>query len=115
MRRSTVIALSAALGLAVPALAQNWGYVPYLNPTGQVDCTGSATWVRQARTRSAITVIVPSSATHAPVYFGPNSSVTTSTGFMVDSAHGMTLQPYSGALYCIVSSGEQIIGVVETY
>ena len=115
MRRSTVIALSAALGLAVPALAQNWGYVPYLNPTGQVDCTSSATLVRQARTRSAITVIVPSSATHAPVYFGPNSSVTTSTGFPVDPGHGMTLQPYMGALYCINGSGSQTVGVAEVY
>jgi len=113
MQRSTVIALSAALGLTVPAVAQQ-NYYPILNPTGQVLCGASATKITDPRTRSAITVIVPTGASN-PVYFGPNSSVTTSTGFPVDPGHGMTLQPYMGALYCINGSGSQTVGVAEVY
>ena len=102
------LALVLALGFGA-ADAQQQTY--YNNATSQITCLSSATLVVSPRARNAVTVAVPSSG--STVYFG-GSAVTALTGVAVGAGLAMTLQPYSGPLYC-VTAGSQSISVIETF
>lgn len=77
--------------------------------TSQVVCGASATLIDGIRNRHAITVKVP--LLGATVYIGP-AGVNASTGFGIDAGAAMTLEPYSGALYCVSSS--QTVQISQT-
>lgn len=90
------------------ALAQSFPNKNVL--TSQVVCGSSATQIDAIRNRHAITVKVPISG--ATVYIGP-ANVTTNTGLGIDAQAAMTLEPFSGALYC-VTGGSQSVQVLQT-
>lgn len=77
--------------------------------TSQPVCAASATLIDGIRNRHAITVKVPTGG--AVTYIGA-AGVTASTGLGIDPGAAMTLQPYSGALYCVGSS--QTVQVIQT-
>jgi hypothetical protein len=77
--------------------------------TSQVVCAASATLIDGVRNRHAITVKVPTGG--AVTYIGA-AGVNASTGLGIDPGAAMTLQPFSGALYCVGSS--QSVQVIQT-
>lgn len=97
----------ALIFCASGALAQSFSAKTVL--TSQVVCAASATQIDAFRNRHGITVKVPLNG--ATVYIGP-AGVTTSTGLGIDAGAAMTLEPFSGALYCISSS--QSVQVLQT-
>ena len=103
------LALVLALGFGA-ADAQQQTY--YNNATSQITCQSSATLVVASRVRNAVTVVVPSSG--STTYFG-GPSVSSSSGVAIAAGNALTLQPYSGPLYCAVSSSTQAITVIETF
>jgi len=105
-----IVAAIAAFFIAVPAVAQGFAAQNFL--TSQVSCSTSATQASPARYRNAITIKVPTGG--ATVFIGP-AGVTPTTGFSVDAGTAMTLQPYAGAVYCVVATGTQTISIGETF
>lgn len=77
--------------------------------TTQIVCASTATLIDAVRNRHGITVKVPTGGTVA--YIGP-SGVTASTGLGIDPGAAMTLEPFSGALYCVGST--QTVQVLQT-
>jgi len=99
-----------ALGLicwASGALSQSFPAKVVL--TSQVVCGATATQIDGIRNRHAITVKVP--LLGATTYIGP-AGVTASTGLGIDAGAAMTLEPFSGALFCVSSS--QTVQVLQT-
>ena len=105
------VLLALAL-VSTSALAEDTGQIGNLN-TPAVTCAATATLMAAARYRSAITVVAPSGG--ATVYIGSTNAVTTANGFPIVAGAALTLQPYNGAIYCIVSTGTQTANVAETY
>lgn len=105
-----LVALGAFLLAAISASAQQ---LPTQNFSAtQVSCGTTATLAAAARYRNAVTIKVPTSG--STVYIGP-AGVTTTTGFSVDGGTAMTLQPYAGAVYCVVATGTQTVSVGQTF
>ncbi len=102
-------ALAFVLALGQNARAQN---TKFLNSPA-VTCAATATLLVAARQRNAVTVAPPSGG--STVYVGGTSGVTTSNGFPVVAGGALTLQPYNGPLWCVVSTGTQSTNVVESY
>lgn len=105
----------AALGVAALLAATAADAQPFPSQnlkTNQVSCGTSATLVAPMRYRNGITIKVPSGG--ATVFIGA-AGVTTSTGFSIDASAAMTLQPYSGPVYCVVATGTQTVSYAETF
>ena len=100
-------ALAFLLVLGENARAQN---TRFLN-TPAVTCTATATLLVAARQRTVVTIAPPSGG--STVYVGSSNAVTTSNGFPVVAGGSLTLQPYNGPLWCVVSSGTQSTNVLE--
>lgn len=110
MKRFLVAIGAAVLLAASPVYSQPFP-TQNLN-TNQPSCGTSATLVAAARFRNAITIKVPLGG--STVFIGgPN--VTTTTGLSIDAGAAMTLQPYAGAVYCVVSSSTQTVSFAETF
>ena len=111
MLRKVLLAL-ALLALAPTAQAQQNTNITRLN-SPPITCAVSATLLVSPRYRNAVTIIVPNGG--ATVYVGSTNGVTTGNGFPIVAGAALTLQPYNGALYCIVGSGTQVISPLESY
>jgi len=104
------LAVIASLISTTTEAQQPWFYNYSPN---SVTCTTVPTLVASSKQRNAITIYNP--ATSTTVYTGGSTSLTTSNGFPVAATTVQTLNPYSGAVYCIVASGSQVINFWETY
>lgn len=103
-------ALGAAILLAASAYGQDFDAKNFTAYSST--CTSSASIAAAARYRNAITMTVPVGG--ATVFVGP-LGVTTSTGFPIAAGGAFTLSPYSGPVYCVVSSGSQALNIAETF
>ena len=107
------VLLALALCLATPiAGAQNAGQILNLNGPS-VTVGTSPTLIVAARVRNAVTLYVPTGG--ATVYIDNNNQVTTSNGFPLVAGQALTLQPYNGAVWGVVSSSTQTINELESY
>jgi hypothetical protein len=83
--------------------------------TNQVSVGATATLIAARRPgRNAVTVI--NNGGSAKVYLGNSAAVTTSTGAPLAAADGASVTiPTQEAVYGIVGSGSQAVGVIESY
>jgi|SRR6185437_11190952 len=105
-------ALALACSLwASAALPQGFPtkYLATANPS----CTSGTSQAVAARYRNGVTIAVPTGG--VAVAIGNTASVTFATGFQIAPGAALTLEPYSGAVYCVTSSASQSVSVVESF
>lgn len=78
-----------------------------------ITCAATATLAAVNRARNAVTLSTPTGG--ATVYVGQTAAVTVANGFPIAAGAALTLQPYGGAIYCIVSTSTQMLNVAETF
>jgi hypothetical protein len=113
MRMSRLIAVGLALAaMAVSsALAQN---APPRMGASQVTVAATATLTAIARS-NRMAVTIQNHGTTA-MYCGPDSTVTSSTGFRLPGVDGASVTiPTTAIVYCITGGGTQAVSVLESY
>lgn len=80
----------------------------------QVTISTTATITAIARANRQAVTIQNHGATAA--YCGPDSTVTTTTGFRLPGVDGASITiPASPVIYCIVAAGTQAVSVIESF
>lgn len=108
-----ILALVALLLSPVLVLAQS-GPGGRALASSQVTVTTTAAIAAIARANRIAVTIQNLGAT--AVYCGPDSTVTTTTGFRLPGVDGSSVTiPSTAAVYCIVGAGTQAVSILETF
>jgi hypothetical protein len=102
------VSLAALIGLAPSiAFALPPGSFPIMD-VAQISCANTPTLINANEPNRAFESLVNTTTT--PVYYGPSSTITTSTGSLLPGVVGASVNfAYTGGMYCIVATGTAVI------
>lgn len=111
-----MLKLALALGFtlwASASFADQYVTNPTNFTTAQVSVLSTATQVNTNRARFATVV---ENTTTTAIYCGPNSTVTTSTGFLIPGVVGAAMTfPYSGPVWCVSGGSSATVTAADFF